>query len=386
MSLAESAEGRANDIVEASPPRLSVLQVVLSLNPGGTERLVIDIAKRLLPRVSTTVCCLEDAGSWAHELTDLGIPVIALNRRPGFHPSLGLRIADIATRHNATTFHCHQYSPFVYGRIAAMRLRGVNVVFTEHGRLSDRPASNKRRLVNQVLGRLPARIHSVSADLRRHMVAEGFPAHRVRVIYNGIEPGTVPTWRDRVDARRALGIGPNAFLFGTAARLDPVKNLESLIDAVALTRRDLPQAELVIIGDGPERQQLEARARDAGLAGGVHFAGYRTDVRRLLPGIDVYVNSSTSEGVSLTILEAMASARPVVATRVGGTPEVVVDEVTGLLVPARSPAAIAAAVTRLACAPEQRLAFGTAGRSRMETLFAVDVMVQKYLDAYLTRD
>src|SRR5215471_14344424 len=160
--------------------RLRVMQVVLSLEPGGTERLVIDIATRLQHLVDPIVCCLDRPGAWASELTSAGIPVIALGRRPGFRPHLGYRIAQLASVHAIDVIHCHHYSPFVYGQIGALVRRGLHVVFTEHGRLSDAAPSLKRRLVNPVLGRLPDAIFAVSHDLRRHMIAEGLPDSRVR--------------------------------------------------------------------------------------------------------------------------------------------------------------------------------------------------------------
>lgn len=166
--------------------RLRVLQVVLSLDPGGTERLVIDIAKALAPSVDAVVCCLDQPGAWASELTESGVPVIALRRDPGFHPDVGRRIARIADEHRIDLLHCHHYSPFIYGQLAALMRRNLSVVFTEHGRLSDAKPSLKRRLVNPLIGRLPSAIFAVSADLRRHMIAEGLPAARVRVVHNGI--------------------------------------------------------------------------------------------------------------------------------------------------------------------------------------------------------
>jgi glycosyltransferase involved in cell wall biosynthesis len=357
-----------------------VLQVVLSLGTGGTERLVIEICKRLSPFTSA-VCCLDEPGAWAGQLTSRGIEVLSLGRRPGFHPSLGYRLARIARERRADVLHCHHYSPFVYGQIAALAASPLRVVFTEHGRLSDAAPSRKRRLVNPMLGRLAEGIYAVSDDLRRHMVAEGFPAERVAVIRNGIDPGTAPAPADRDRARRLLGLAPDAFTIGTVARFDPVKDLTTLLDAFIALRAAVPRAQLVLIGDGPDRQRLERHACDAGVAQAVHFGGYRGDARRLLPGLDVYVNSSITEGISLTILEAMAAGLPVVATAVGGTPEVVSNG-TGLLVPARSAGALAAALGTLARHPEGRQALGAAGRARLQREFTLDRMVDHYRRVY----
>ena len=174
------------------PGRLRVLQVVLSLRAGGTERLVIEIVKRLGAEVASAVLCLDDPGAWAGEVLAAGVPLEALGRRPGFRPSVGLAIASAARRFGADAIHCHQYTPFVYGQLAALVRRRLRVVFTEHGRLSDAPPSPKRRLANALFARLGGRFYAVSRDLRRHLLAEGFPAARVGVVYNGIQPGPVP--------------------------------------------------------------------------------------------------------------------------------------------------------------------------------------------------
>jgi glycosyltransferase involved in cell wall biosynthesis len=358
------------------------MQLVLNLAPGGTERLTIEIVNRLSDGFHMVVCCLDDEGGWAGELTDRGVLVVPLHRSAGFHPSLGLRVARLAARHNATVVHCHHYTPFVYGRIASALNRRLGLVFTEHGRLSDGPPQPKRKAANIVLSRLPGGMFAVSAALKRHMVAEGFPEHRVGVIYNGIDPGSTPTADERRQARRLLGISEEAFLIGTAARLDTVKDLPTLIKAFATIRAHLPSASLLIVGDGDERPVLESEIRRLQLQRSVNLIGYRSDARRLFPAFDVYVNSSISEGVSLTILEAMAAALPVVATSVGGTPEVVCHGGTGLLVAARSPNAIADALLQLACSPNRRRTLGSAGRTRVETVFTIDRMVADYAREY----
>src|SRR5206468_2914697 len=196
--------------------------------------------------------------------------------------------------------HCHHYSPYVYGLVATLLRRGAGLVFTEHGRLSDQAPSRKRRRINPLLERFRGEIFAVSGDLKRHMVAEGFSDARVSVVHNGIE------------------VGP------------PV--------------------------------QPEDRARAVERT--VVFTRFRADARQLLPALDLFANSSIHEGLSLTILEAMACELPVVATRVGGTPEAVADAQTGLLVPPRAPQALADALLALAASPERRRAMGCAGRLR----------------------
>src|SRR5262249_25640186 len=149
-----------------------------------------------------------------------------------------------------------------------------------------------------------------------------------------------------------------------------VKDFPTLIDAFAIVRAQLPRARLVIVGDGPERARLDACAARPDVAGSVDVVGFRSGVRQLMPAADLYVSSSISEGISITILEAMAAGVAVVATAVGGTPEVLPTAADGgILVPSRDAAALAAAIVSLARDPATRAAIAAAGRRRLESAF-----------------
>jgi len=361
--------------------RPTVMHVVLNLMPGGTERLVVEFARRTRAAVRPVVCCLEARGPLAEELDRIGVPVVELHRRPGFRPTLGAQVAAAAREFGAALLHCHQYSPFVYGLLAARVERRLRVVFTEHGRATDAPATLKRRVANRMLGRLPASIFAVSEALRDAMVSEGFPESRVAVIHNGIEVGGRPTAAERAALREQLGIPGDALVFGTVARFDPVKDLASLVEAFSRTRAAAPHGHLLLVGDGSEREALLRQVTEAGLAGSVTFAGFRDDARRLLAALDVYVNSSIYEGIPLTVLEAMAASLPVAATAVGGTSEVVGRD-TGLLVPARDTEGLTAAMQALAASPARRATLGERGRERVALLFSIERMVTRYLAAY----
>ncbi|HXI32084.1 MAG TPA: glycosyltransferase [Vicinamibacterales bacterium] len=366
-----------------SLPTARVLQVVLRMTPGGTEHLVLEICKRIRHEFEVTVCCLDDEGEWATDLRAEGIDVVALRRQPGFRPGVGRQIAALAAERRIDLLHCHQYSPFVYGWIASQLNRRLKVVYTEHGRLSDAPPSWKRRMVNPILSRFRGEIVAVSHELRDYMLDSRFAASRVGVIHNGIEPGTAPTFADRLRARHVLGLDEAAFVVMAVARLDPVKDFPTLIDAFAIVRAQLPRARLVIVGDGPERARLEACAARPDVAGSVDIIGYRAGVRQLLPAADLYVSSSISEGISITILEAMAARVAVVATAVGGTPEVLPSEAAGgVLVPSRDAAQLASAIISLERDTATRAAIAAAGRRRLESAFTIDRMVGDYMRTY----
>ena len=358
-----------------------VLQLVLSLNPGGTERLVVELASRLHSTVPMAICCLDEPGAWAGGLRERGIAVSALGRQPGFHPGLGRAVARTAARHQATVIHAHHYSPFVYGAIARLWRPSTRLIFTEHGRLSDARPSPRRRAANRLLNVAPHGVFTVSAELKEHLAAEGFPRTSISVVHNGIDVGARPSVADRTRVRRALGLADDVLAIGTVARLDPVKDLGTLIEAVSHLAPER-RVRLVIIGDGAEFSRLKQVATSRGISDDVAFLGHRDDARNWLAGFDVFVNSSTSEGVSLTILEAMAAGLPVVAPAVGGTPEVV-DEASGCLVPARDPIALAAALRSLARDTSRRVSLGQAARRRVEIHFTLDRMVEDYRKVYV---
>jgi glycosyltransferase involved in cell wall biosynthesis len=355
------------------------MELVLSLNPGGTERLVVDICTRLKHVFPLSVCCLDEAGLWGQQLKASGVATAELHRGPGFQPRLADQIAREAESNRATVIHCHHYTPFVYGALAKLRGSGLRVIYTEHGRLSDAPPSTKRRLANTALRRLPDVVTAVSSDLRQHMTAEGFRACDIEIVYNGIAIPGAPSRASRERARAAIGIGVEQFVVGSVGRLDRVKDFPALLDGVDALNRSGTDSVLVIAGEGPDAAVLKQRSS---FPDRVHFLGHRSDVQGLLPAFDVYVNSSIFEGVSLTILEAMAAALPVVATRVGGTPEVVVDGETGMLVPARSAEAIASAVRMLHGDAALRARLGAAGRERVSAAFDIERMVDRYADLY----
>lgn len=360
-----------------------VLHVVHALDPGGAQRLVIEMIRGMQGRrIDSFVCCLDRVGEWAAEVQSLGVPVTTLARKPGFHPVLGRRIAELARANRIDVLHCHQYSPFVYGSFARLLDPRLRLVFTEHGRLADARISWRRKMANRLLRRIPVRTVAVCEDLKAGMVQEGFGSQDIEVVYNGIRLGPRPSLEMRRQARSSLGLEHDALVIGTVARLDAVKDIPTLLQAHDALFRRFPQLQLLILGDGPAQASLQEQAASMGHNHSVRFLGHRSDVRELLPAFDIYVNSSSYEGVSLSIVEAMAAELPVVATRVGGNPEVVLDGRTGLLVPKQENSILAEKIGSLLEDREMSRRFGEAGRRRAEEAFDLDRMIDFYLRIY----
>ena len=363
---------------------LVVLHVVLSLESGGTERLVVDMSNRLAERgAHVHVCCLDAAGSLAAGLHER-VQVHMLRRPARFSARLAWRLATLARQVRATVLHCHQYTPFVYGCAARLLVPGIGMVFTEHGRLAGAVPSPRRRAMNRWLTRIGGQQFAVSDELRAYMLDEGFAPARLGVIHNGIEPGPAPTRDARQRARDRLGLSADDFVIGTTARFDPVKDLPTLVAASALAQREVPALTLVIIGDGACRPEVEAAATRRQFAR-LRLPGLLDNARSLLPAFDVYVNCSLSEGISVALLEAMDAGVPVVATAVGGTPEIVRQRTDGLLVPSGSPQALADALVTLASDARLRDTLATAARRRVHESFSAAAMLGSYVDAYRRR-
>ncbi len=257
-------------------------------------------------------------------------------------------------------------------------------MFTEHGRHFPDIVSGKRRLLNTlVLSRLADEINGVcDFSLRSLAEKDGFPRERMEVIDNGIDPERYDDPRDRREVRAALGFDPARRIITCIARFHPVKDHGSLLTAFAEVARVHADVDLVLAGDGELRQKLEAQAAAAGIADRVKFLGVRRDVPQILRAADIFALTSVSEAASLTLLEAMAAARPVVVTAVGGNPELVRDGIDGLLVPRGDAAAMTRAFLDLLGDEAKARAMGEAGRARVREKFRLDDTVERYYERY----
>ena len=360
---------------------LHVMHLVSALHPGGMEFGVVKLVNGLDRRsVRSSICSTRPADAQMRALVEPGVPVFELRRRDGNDPALVWALVRLFRRERPHVVHTHAWGTLLEGLVAARLARVPLVVHGEHGTLQLRPY---QRWIQRAAWARADRVLSVSSLLAARMAREtGFPADRIRTIRNGVDLSRFGG-RTQAAARRLLGLDPGALVVGTAGRLVAVKDHRTLLEAVAdLRSRNVP-ATLVVAGDGPLRAELEAAAATLGIAAHVRLIGHHERIEDLLPAMDVFVLSSISEGLSNTILEAMASGLPVVATRVGGAEELVVDGETGVLVPSRSPGALADAVARLLASPQLRQAMGSAARRRTESEFALPSVVQRYERFYL---
>ncbi|GFO53874.1 glycosyl transferase [Geomonas sp. Red276] len=361
-----------------------VMHVVFSLAPGGgAERLVYELARDpVFSANPPVVCCLHCVGALGERLQEEGYRIFCRTRARGFDFSIVRWLARVMIDERIEVVHAHQYTPMFYAVPAAFLAAGRGVVYTEHGRLYPDVASWKRRMVNPLLALGLDRLVSISHCTKEAMVAvDNLPSRRIQVVHNGVRLSEPPSF-DAAAKRRALGVGEGDRLIGTAARLEPIKNIAMMLRALKEVAAERPETVLLIAGFGSQEQVLRDLARELGVEDRVRFLGLRDDLLEIYPLLELFLLTSFSEGISITLLEAMSQGVPAVATRAGGNSEVVVEGETGYLVEVDDDRALAAAILRLLAAPELGREMGFKAARRVEGSFSFDAMVQEYLDIY----
>jgi len=365
----------------------SVLVVINNLRLGGAERMLerLVVALGVSGRVRFTVCSLEDVGPIGQRLESRGIEVIALRLRGG---SARVALAGIfgvrriLRGRRFDVIHSVLYRSHVVSRFARLGLRPrVSLVSSEHCVGHNRNAAI--RFVNRLTGAMSDRVLTVSRAVADDVVGrDGVPASKVAVVPNGVEQAT-PSARERSRLRHALGIADSEVAFLYLGRLHHEKGPDVLVSALEVLHRLAPGGwRMLIVGEGPERAALTDRIAALHLREMVILPGGRRRVEPWLNAADIMVSPSREEGMPVAVLEAMIHGKAVVATAVGGTPEVVTDTVTGLLVDPENPEGLAAAMLRLLSEPETRRAMGERGRARAHDSFTVEQMAERTLREY----
>jgi glycosyltransferase involved in cell wall biosynthesis len=333
-------------------------------------------------RYQSTVWCLEECNSLGQMLRQEGYEVVTFNKRRHRDVALFIRLASLIRRQRIDILHCHNELSWFYGVLGGRLGMVPRLVMTLHGRRADmspRHLWEQRRLAS-----LTTAVVSVSAYLRQQAISDmRLGAPKVITIRNGIPlPPQGADGAQRRQARQLLGLPETAMVVGSVGWLTAVKNHDLLIEAAAETRAVVPDLRVVLIGDGPARQHLMHKVAALGLHDVVRFTGLRDDVAALLPALDMYVCSSDYEGISLSILEAMAAARAVIATAVGGNPEIIQHQKTGLLVDQGNRQALASAMIELAGNEARRYTLAQHARRAVERQYSLARMVQDYDQLY----
>lgn len=368
---------------------LKIALIVHTFEVGGLERSVSILADRLdRSRFQPMVICLSHSGAAAKWIERNDVPIIEVNKKSGNDLAAIRRFASILREAQPDVVHSHNWGTLVE-TVAARKWARVPVhVHAERGTimgtLSRRGMRARLRAMtmNWALRRSTAVVTNASATGCRITEACGYPLQRITVIPNGVDVPRGTLGDDaRQTLRRELGIAEEAFVFGSVGRLVGVKNYSLAIDA--LSRMTLPErpAHLVLVGDGPDRNQLQSHASQRGVADRVHFAGSQSNVGDWLSMMDTFVNTSLSEGMSQSIVEAMAAGLPLVVTDVGDN-ALLAGHVEGSVIASRDVAALATSLRLLADSPERRALRSAENRARYARDYGLGRMVQDYETFY----
>jgi L-malate glycosyltransferase len=369
---------------------IRVAYVIHTFQTGGLERCVARLSSHIdRSRFQPAIICLSTSGNGVGWLEASDVPVFELKKKPGNDFGLVARFSRLLRAEKINLVHSHNWGSLIETTIARL-LGSVPIhVHAERGlELSEIHMHRWRRWARDLTGSLALAstdaVVAVSHEIRDRIVASGIPPWKVYFIPNGIDPLPVSnTAYERNKIRLELGLDNSAILACSVCRLTPVKDITTIIDSITSLARVGRNIHLVLVGDGPERERLRNRSETANIAGRIHFVGEQADVGPWLAASDIYVNASRYEGMSQSILEAMASGLPIVVTDVGESAALVQkSSPCGRIVPCGNTEELAHAISELSVDTELRRQFGQRARQRQIEEYSLKPMILRYENLY----
>ncbi len=374
---------------EKSKPRrrIHVLHVVDSLRVGGLENGVVNMINALDDSMfRSSICCLKSTGELQSRLRDPGVKVFELHQKPGDH--LFIKLAKILRGERVNILHSNNWGVF-FDSVVGARLVGARlIVHCVHGLYAEDIAKMKlrRRLLQRFLSLGTHKLYAVADYLRDYYIrVVGVPARRISTIYNGVDVETYMARSQEVrrQEKAKLGFSPREILIGSVGTLYWVKDPQTLLTAAAMLLKKRDDVSFLWVGDGHLKNKLQVRAKELGIERKVLYLGVRDDIPNILTALDIFVLPSIIEGLSYSILEAMASSLPVVATDVGGNSELIKNGENGYLIPPKKPEILADVLFRLVSDEKLRESLGKSARQRVQEKFSLQEMVQSYQRMYV---
>ncbi|MEW6169948.1 MAG: glycosyltransferase [Candidatus Omnitrophota bacterium] len=372
------------DDSRASARKINILHVIWSLEKGGAERFLVLLVKNFdQSRFNSIVCCLNWKGEWASELEEKGIKVIALNKKGKFDICVIYRIICVIRQYKIDIVNTHLWAADCLGRVAAI-FGGVPIIISTVQNV-DIWKKFWHKIIDKMLANRTTKFIAVSKAVKEFLInTEKIPEEKIEIIPNAIDAESL-----RVNelaglrVREDLGIKNEEIVLTVIGRLVEQKGHKYLFEALSMLDGRY-RVKLLVVGDGPLRESLQFKVNSLQLENKIQFLGQRRDMAEIFNASDGVILPSLYEGLPVSILEAMAVGKPVIATDVGGTCELVKDGETGFLAQAKNSKSLASNIEKLLTSPDKGKKMGERGKELVNNAFSIQAIVKKTADLYLS--
>jgi glycosyltransferase involved in cell wall biosynthesis len=361
---------------------VKILHVVFSLEPGGMENGVVNVAGALKPaEFDVHVCCLERPGAFVERLPEPN-KVYVLHKPRGFHFSAVLKLTKLIRQLKPDVLHSHNLGPLMYSGLASGFGTLAPILHGEHSLLTDDECTPRRVRQRRIFYRACKKVHTVSDGLREQLLNLGLPSERIVALLNGVDtvrfsPG------DKGAARRELKLPENGLMLGVVGRFGPFKRHAMLINAFEKLAQQHPDIHLLVVGgSGPEKDKIYQQAQSSTAKDRIHLAGFQNNLPPFYRAMDVLVVPSINEGLSNAVLEAMACGVPVLANNTCGNGEVIRSSDEGIVTDLNSEEKLRCELERVIAERSRLAAMGTRARESVIKSFSIDTMVYNYQRLY----
>ena len=367
--------------------KINILHIYQNSKIGGVQRQLLSLIREYDKELfNPIVCCFGPKEELGKEIEKLNLDFIALNinRYHKFSPAIMIKLYQLMKKRNIHIVRTHKYRAGLYGRIAAFFARIPVVITSIHGNYR-KDLRLERKIANRTLSRVTDRIVAVSESIKEDIIKyDKIEPSRVIVIHNGVDISKFNPEGKFHDIRKEFVIAGSDVVMGFVGRLVPAKGLEYLIDAFSLLEKEMKNIKLLIVGQGSLLDGLRNRAQKYGINGSVIFTGKRHDIPDIVSGIDIFVMPSLAEGLPNSLLEAMAMCKPIIATSVGGIPEIIKNEINGLLVPPKNAESLVTAIKTLLTNRHLAAKIGQKARNYVEKNLSIQVTARKWESLYIS--
>jgi len=367
--------------------KINILHIYQNSKIGGVQQQLLSLLKAYDREVFNPIfCCLGPKEAMSKEIETLGIEVIALNRSRYHKFSLGIvrDLYKLMKQKKIYIVRTHRYRANLYGRLAAW-LSGVPVIIISLHDNYIKDVRLERKIANKILSKVTDKIIAVSESIRKDIMKyDGIDSSKILVIPNGIDIERFDPKGNFANIREEFLIKKSDIVIGFIGRIVSVKGLEYLIDALLFLKEEFKNIKLLITGEGSLLDRLYEKAKENSVNNSVIFTGRRRDIPDILSCIDIFVMPSIAEGLPNSLLEAMAMGKPIVATEVGGIPELIRNGVNGILVLPRDPGALATAIKGLIVNSQSAAKMGQAAKDLVHDNLSIKAIAQKWQSLYLS--